>query len=122
MGFLFVYDTTDYSSFKDLQSYIQVIDEAEKKSKDIIPSVKMLIGNKSDLGIDLVPEDEVLKIQKDYNMLPSQKVSALENSNINDSIVLMARDIYNEKELWKMESKEKGGMIGINDIKQDVLK
>jgi hypothetical protein len=55
-------------------------------------------------------------------MLPHQKVSALENSNIKKCMVLMAKYIYNEKELWKMESKEKGGTLGINDIKQDVIK
>lgn len=61
MGFMFVYDVTNYNTFKDLLSYIQVIDEAEKKDKNLIPTYKMLIGNKCDLGVDMVPEEEVLK-------------------------------------------------------------
>ena len=55
-----------------------------------------------------------------FNLLPTKEVSALENYNIKESIVLMAREIYNEKELWKMESKEKGAEKNIIDLRNEI--
>jgi hypothetical protein len=48
------------------------------------------------------------------------QVSALENYQIKESFVKMAREIYNEKELWKMESKEKGAEKNINDLRNEI--
>ena len=54
MGFIFVYDCTNPTSFKDILSYIQVIHDEETKEKGRIPSIKMIIGNKIDLGFNTV--------------------------------------------------------------------
>jgi len=45
------------------------------------------------------------------------EVSAMENSNIQEAINLLARDIFNEKELWKMESREKANEMPLAKLK-----
>ena len=45
------------------------------------------------------------------------EVSAMENHNILQAINLLARDIFNEKELWKMESREKANEMPLAKLK-----
>jgi len=93
-----------------------VIIENEKKKKDFPKTKKLLVANKTDLGVIRIDYNEIDDLKEKYDM-DYIEVSALENLNIKEAINLLARDIFNEKELWKMESREKANEMPLAKLK-----
>ena len=88
-GIFLVFDLTDRSTFSHIMKWLKNIQE----NADIRIS-KYLIGNKSDLINErVVPDEEAKMVAKQYDMKYFE-TSAKNNENINESIISMAREVF----------------------------
>ena len=63
---MFVFDISQPSSMTDLIAMIQVIIENEKKKKDFPKTRKLLVANKTDLGVIRVDHNEIDELKEKY--------------------------------------------------------
>lgn len=86
---MIVYDITDPNSFKGLDYWI---DSIRKFNSDNI--VIYLLGNKSDLGENLIFPDEISSFKSKNNLNYDFLVSAKDNTNIMGMFKQFYKEIY----------------------------
>ena len=101
-GVLLVYDITRYTTFENLEKWMNEINEKVKGSLKM-----MIIGNKSDLNDERkVDIENALEKAKLLN-IPFMETSALDSTNIQNAFENILREMYkdfqNEKENIKKE-------------------
>ena len=90
-GALVVYDTTDQSSFNNIDKWILEI--KDKTSKDI---KLMMIGNKIDLRDERkVENEEALKKAESFG-IPLMETSALDATNVKEAFYDLLKEIYKD--------------------------
>ena len=90
-GALVVYDTTDQSSFNNIDKWILEI--KEKTSKDI---KLMIIGNKIDLRDERKVENEEALKKADTLGIPLMETSALDATNVKEAFYDLLKEIYKD--------------------------
>ncbi|OHS97689.1 small GTP-binding protein [Tritrichomonas foetus] len=103
-GVIFVYDITRIDSFQELNFYLNKFKEIidiESSTGDL-PAV--LLGNKSDLGINAVPEDDVQRWLNENHITLHHIVSAFTGDGIECAIQQLVDKIVYEQNLPKRMS------------------
>ena len=84
-GIMYVYDITQKSSFDNLKSWIRSSEESTEGFK------KLIAGNKSDLEIDRVVQNESLTKYCEDKNIKGLEVSAKTGSKVNEAFETLAR-------------------------------
>ena len=109
-GALIVYDTTQKTSFENIDKWmVEIKDKASKDMK------LMIIGNKTDLKDSRqVETNEALQKAKDLEA-PLMETSAKDGSNVREAFYDLLKEMYREirKKIEVVESQTKGGNDGI---------
>ena len=105
-GALIVYDTTQKTSFENIDKWMAEI--KDKSSKDM---KLMIVGNKTDLKDERqVTTEEALVKAKDLEA-PIMEASALDGSNVKEAFYDLLKEMYKEirKKLDIVESQAESG-------------
>jgi len=105
---VYVYDVTNYQSFKNLDNWIQIFDNSTKQ-----PEFKMLLGNKSESYGKVVPSEKASQFAYKHDQMLFSEVSAKNGSKILESFQNLAEIIqrsqptpeFSEVELFEIEDK-----------------
>ena len=101
-GVLLVYDITRYTTFENLEKWMNEINEKVKGSLKM-----MIIGNKSDLNDERKVDIETALEKAKLLNIPFMETSALDSTNIQNAFENILREMYkdfqNEKENIKKE-------------------
>ena len=101
-GVLLVYDITRYTTFENLEKWMNEINEKVKGSLKM-----MIIGNKSDLNDERKVDIEIALEKAKLLNIPFMETSALDSTNIQNAFENILREMYkdfqNEKENIKKE-------------------
>ncbi|QLL31809.1 hypothetical protein HG536_0B06770 [Torulaspora globosa] len=87
-GIIIVYDVTDQESFNGVKMWLQEIDRYATSTV-----LKLLVGNKCDLGDKRVVEYDVAKEFAEANNMPFLETSALDSTNVEEAFLTMAKQI-----------------------------
>ena len=118
-GALIVYDTTQKSSYENIDKWmVEIKDKASKDMK------LMIVGNKTDLkDARQVETNEALQKAKDLEA-PLMEASAKDGNNVKEAFYDLLKEMYREikKKIEVVESQAQGGKDGIqletNDKKE----
>ena len=109
-GALIVYDTTQKTSFENIDKWMSEI--KEKSSKDM---KLMIIGNKIDLKDERQVETDEALAKAQTLEAPIMETSALDATNVKEAFYDLLKEMYKEvkKKLDVVESQAQGGNEGI---------
>ena len=109
-GALIVYDTTQKTSFENIDKWMSEI--KEKSSKDM---KLMIIGNKIDLKDERQVETDEALAKAQTLETPIMETSALDATNVKEAFYDLLKEMYKEvkKKLDVVESQAEGGNEGI---------
>ena len=109
-GALIVYDTTQKTSFENIDKWMSEI--KEKSSKDM---KLMIIGNKIDLKDERQVETDEALAKAQILEAPIMETSALDATNVKEAFYDLLKEMYKEvkKKLDVVESQAEGGNEGI---------
>ena len=109
-GALIVYDTTQKTSFENIDKWMSEI--KEKSSKDM---KLMIIGNKIDLKDERQVETDEALAKAQTLEAPIMETSALDATNVKEAFYDLLKEMYKEvkKKLDVVESQAEGGNEGI---------
>ena len=109
-GALIVYDTTQKTSFENIDKWMSEI--KEKSSKDM---KLMIIGNKIDLKDERQVETDEALAKAQILEAPIMETSALDATNVKEAFYDVLKEMYKEvkKKLDVVESQAEGGNEGI---------
>ena len=109
-GALIVYDTTQKSSYENIDKWmVEIKDKASKDMK------LMIVGNKTDLkDARQVETNEALQKAKDLEA-PLMEASAKDGNNVKEAFYDLLKEMYREikKKIEVVESQAQGGKDGI---------
>lgn len=92
-AYMYVFDLTEKSTFDEIEriiDYIHTREEKEAGKKKAGTAVKILVGTKKDLQRSVIPPQRIEQVKKKYNLM-FRKVSAIENSEVKDVFLDVAR-------------------------------
>ena len=109
-GALIVYDTTQKTSFENIDKWMSEI--KEKSSKDM---KLMIIGNKIDLKDERQVETDEALAKAQILEAPIMETSALDATNVKEAFYDLLKEMYREikKKIEVVESQAQGGKDGI---------
>ena len=87
-GIIVVYDITDMDTFNNVKTWLQEIDRYASEGVS-----KLLVGNKSDLGVKRVVEYASAKEYADGLGIPFLETSAKASTNVEQAFLTMAKQI-----------------------------
>ncbi|CAG9319969.1 unnamed protein product [Blepharisma stoltei] len=113
-AYVYVFDLTEKTSFDEVERVIEYIHtreekEAGKKKSGI--AVKILVGTKKDLQRNAVPSQKIEQVKKKYNLM-YRKVSALENSDVKDVFLDVARIVMDSMSSGMNEDEDEDMFFG----------
>lgn len=110
-AFLLIFDITKYKSFKNLENWMNIINE------NTSPKLLCLIGNKSDLEDQRqVTHQEALDFARKHN-LKYIETSAKTNDNIESVFVYVSQTLHKDAKNNKVNEKEKKDIFEIGGHK-----
>eukprot|EP01040_Poterioochromonas_malhamensis_P002751 gene2751-2928_t len=101
-GIVFVYDITNRGSFDNLVEWMKEVDE----SVDLQTSIRILLGNKSDLADRRQVSYEQGQAFAESHQLDFVEVSAVSANNINAAFLLLVQQVH-LKSTGKLKKKKK---------------
>jgi Ras-related protein Rab-1A len=100
-GVVLVYDVTDITSFNSIKQWLSEVERYASPN-----TLKLLIGNKSDLNHKrVIPYEQGLAYAKDLD-IPFIETSAKNNNGIKEAFETMAREIKNKVSNDSINKKE----------------
>lgn len=92
MGAIIVFDLTNKESFNNINTWLDMIKENAPEE-----TIKILVGNKSDLKTNrMVTKEQIIKLSND-NKIEYFETSAKDNTGINEAFLYLGTLIKREK-------------------------